>query len=169
MGCMDYHTHGHLPLLCSLTSWQKFARFQYVKNEASSKRLFIMSEFSFPTLLPPYRWMMLSQSPHHDDLGVGFNENSVPKLQMIFYSCKFFGKKMFIKSSVYEHMTFPFIVSFDFWVVSTKLSTIADGNFSYIWLMTTVKWILSLVFFACFNKTLYLCKVVLSCLHSEQN
>ena len=51
------HTHGHLPLLCSLTTCE-VAKFQAVKNKALSKRLI---HKSIPTVKP---LLMSNFSPH---------------------------------------------------------------------------------------------------------
>ena len=49
-GCEYITSRGHLPLLCSRLC-TKFAKFRFVKNKASSKRLYIMSRYLYPTYL----------------------------------------------------------------------------------------------------------------------
>ena len=53
MGLQHNHTHGHLPLAKLKTLMWEFARFQFVKNKASSKRLNICRA-PFPTTPPCY-------------------------------------------------------------------------------------------------------------------
>ena len=54
------HPNGHLPLQCS-RQYKKVAKFQNVKNKASSKRLYIMSQYQAPTRYPSQHKSLLKR------------------------------------------------------------------------------------------------------------